>query len=216
VDPSSPRTPRVALPFGVGTPEDKRQPYRAALRQAGIEPVEPADTLDGFDGLLLAGGSDVDPALYSQQPSPETQPSDPVRDRLELALLRQALDRDLPVLGICRGLQLANVALGGALRQHVEGHNHRKVRDAHPVTIAPGTRLAGILGPGEYLVNSRHHQCADAAAAGLTVAALAPDGVIEALELPQQRFFLAVQWHPEARIDGPDARLFAAFRAAMA
>jgi len=139
-----------------------------------------------------------------------------VRDALESALLREAMERDLPVLAICRGLQLFNAALGGTLEQHIEGHNFRKLRDAHPIAIVPGTRLERILGLDQYVVNSRHHQCAAAVAAGLVVAARAPDGVVEALEAPEKSFVLAVQWHPEARMDGADARLLAAFRDAVA
>ncbi|MGD0497436.1 MAG: gamma-glutamyl-gamma-aminobutyrate hydrolase family protein [Bryobacteraceae bacterium] len=203
---------RVALPFGVSTPEEKRDPYRKALAAVGIEPVEGVVTLAGLAGLCLAGGADVDPALYGAPRHPRTEEPDRDRDRIETALLREALDRDLPVLAICRGLQLFNVALGGALTQHIEGHNQRKLRDAHPIAIVSGSRLEAILETTDYVVNSRHHQCAGRVARGLLVAATAPDGVVEALELPGKRFVLAVQWHPEARIDGPDAALFRAFR----
>jgi len=206
---------RVALPFGAGTPEEKRGHYRDALRQAGIEPVEGVADLAGLDGLLLAGGTDVDPALYGAAPEVDTEDPDRVRDRLEGALLDEALGRDLPVLAICRGLQFLNVHLGGTLRQHIEDHKKPKVRDAHTVKIAPGSRLHTILEAQEYVVNSRHHQSADRVGQGLAVTATAPGGVIEALELPARRFVLAVQWHPEARTDGPDARLFDAFRKAM-
>lgn len=206
---------KVALPFGVSTPEAKREPYRSALIAVGIEPLENAATLDGADGLCLAGGADVDPALYGEPRQPETEPPDRDRDRIESALLRDALDRDLPVLAICRGLQLLNVARGGTLLQHIEGHSLRKVRDAHTVEIAAGSRLEAILGTREYTVNSRHHQSAGRVAPGLLVTAMAPGNVIEGLEMPDRRFVVAVQWHPEARADGPDAQLFAAFRAAL-
>ncbi len=205
---------RVALPFGIGTPEEKRANYRSALRQAGIEPVENAANLAGMGGLLLAGGTDVDPALYGAAREAQTDQPDPVRDSLEAALLDEALGRDLPVLGICRGLQFLNVRLGGTLSQHIGGHKCPKQRDVHPVTIAPASLLHAILETQEYVVNSRHHQGADRVGKGLVVTATAPDGVIEALELPGKRFVLAVQWHPEARTDGPDARLFDAFRKA--
>ena len=206
---------KVALPFGVSTPEAKREPYRAALRAAGLEPVDCATSLDGLAGLCLAGGADVDPALYDQTPHPETEEPDRERDRIECALLREALERDLPVLAICRGLQLLNVAMGGSLRQHIEGHDRRKIPVAHAVAIAPGSRVAEILGPGEYAVNSRHHQCAGRVADRLLVTAAAPDGVIEALEMPGKGFVLAVQWHPEARPRSRDAALFHAFRIAV-
>ncbi len=180
-----------------------------------MEPVENVATLDGLDGLLLAGGSDVDPARYGVTRGSRTGPPDSERDRLEAALVAEALERDLPVLAICRGLQLLNVALGGTLVQHVEGHQLPDGEAGHPVAIVPGSRLQEILGVEEYSVNSRHHQCADRLAGGLEVAARAPDGVIEALELPGKSFVLAVQWHPEDRAAGLDGRLFEAFRDAM-
>lgn len=206
---------KAALPFGVSSPEAKREAYRSALIAVGIEPVENVATLEGVDGLCLAGGADVDPALYGQARLPVTELPDADRDRLESAMLRDALDRDLPVLAICRGLQLLNAALGGTLKQHIEGHNHRKLRDAHEIRIAPGSRLERILGTSAYVVNSRHHQAAGEIAPGLLLAATAPDGVVEALEVPGKRFALAVQWHPEARMDGEDAKIFQAFREAM-
>ena len=203
---------RVALPFGSGTPEGKRSPYRQALDAVGIQPVENATTLAGLDGLLLAGGSDIDPAIYGAPRQPETGELDPDRDSLETILLREALERDLPVLAICRGLQLLNVVLGGTLVQHIEGHRYPEQQDVHPITIASHSRLRSILGVDEFVVNSRHHQCLDRVATGLVVVARAPDNVVEALEFPGKRFVLAVQWHPENRTGGPDARLFEAFR----
>jgi len=211
-----PRVIQVALPFGIGTPENKRGSYRDALTGVGIQPVEGVATLDGLAGLVLAGGTDVDPALYGAAPQPETDAPDRVRDRLEMGLIREALDRDLPVLAICRGQQILNVALGGTLLQHIEGHKCPKQREVHPVSITPGSRLKAILTADEYTVNSRHHQCVDKTGTGLEIAARTPAGVIEALEMPGRRFVLAVQWHPEARTDGPDARIFEAFRDALA
>jgi len=204
----------VALPFG-STPESKRIRYRDALGLAGIQAVEGVATVAGLDGLLLAGGTDVDPALYGAPRHPETAEPDRDRDRHETALLREALERDLPVLAICRGLQLLNVAQGGTLVQHIEGHKYPRQQEVHPVRIAPGSRLKSILEAGELVVNSRHHQSVDRVASGLVVVARAPDNVVEALELPGKRFVLAVQWHPEERTSGPDARLFEAFRDAM-
>jgi gamma-glutamyl-gamma-aminobutyrate hydrolase PuuD len=207
---------RVALPFGIGTPESKRDSYRNALSAVDIQPVENVTSLAGLAGLLLAGGADVDPAMYGEARQPGTDEPDQARDRLESALLREALDRDLPVFAICRGLQLVNAVLGGTLVQHIDGHKCPKQRDVHPVNIAAGSMLESILGRNGYIVNSRHHQCAGKVASELVVAATSPeDGVVEALELPGKRFVLAVQWHPEARMDGPDAKLFAAFRTAM-
>jgi gamma-glutamyl-gamma-aminobutyrate hydrolase PuuD len=206
---------KVALPFGIKTPESKKHAYRNALRDAGIEPVENVTRLGDLAGLLLAGGSDIAPDRYGALPQPETGEPDGARDQLEIALVREALARDLPVLAICRGLQLLNVALEGTLVQHIDGHKCPDLRDAHPIAIAPASRLASILETHDYWVNSRHHQAADKLASGAVVTATAPDGIVEALELPDKRFVVAVQWHPEARTDGPDARLFRAFREAM-
>jgi putative glutamine amidotransferase len=209
------RSIRVALPFGNGTPESKRAPYRSALKAASIELDENATTVDGLDGLLLAGGSDIDPALYGAPRDARTGQADHDRDSLEYTLLRQALNRDLPVLAICRGMQLLNAFLGGTLIQHIEGHRCPRQQAAHEITIASPSRLESILGADVYVVNSRHHQCVDRVASELAVVARAPDNVPEALELPGDRFVLAVQWHPEDRTDRPDFKLFEAFRDAM-
>ena len=205
---------RVAVPFG-RTPEKKRDPYRKALEGVGVQAVEGAMTLEGLDGLLLAGGSDVDAALYGAVRDPQAGEPDRERDRVETALLREALDRDLPVLAICRGVQLLNVAHGGTLVQHIEGHKCPDQRDVHTVAVASGSRLRSILGVDELAVNSRHHQCVERVGAGLVVVATAADGVVEALELAAKRFVVGVQWHPEDRVDGIDVRLFEAFREAM-
>jgi putative glutamine amidotransferase len=205
---------RAALPFGIGTPESKRDNYRNALRQAGIEPVENISDLSQVNVLMLAGGNDIDPQLYGASREPETEDPDGARDQLEIALLREAVARDLPVLAICRGLQLLNVAMGGTLIQHIDGHTCPKQREAHPIRIAPGSRLAAIMDARDYIVNSRHHQAAGTVAPGVAITATSPDGVIEGLELPEKRFVVAVQWHPEARTDGPDAKLFEALREA--
>ena len=203
---------RIALPFG-NTPENKRGPYREALRTHGIEAVEDAPTLDSLHGLVLAGGTDVDPALYHAARDTRTQLPDGARDAVELKLLREALDRDLPVLAICRGMQLLNVACGGTLVQHIDGHK-ADARDAHTVTIEPGSRLHGILGSREYLVNSRHHQSVERLGEKLVVSARAP-AIVEAVEMPANTFVLGVQWHPEDRVDGRDRELFRAFAAAL-
>ncbi len=205
---------RVALPFG-RTPETKRIAYRKALGGVGIRAVEDAVTLEGLDGLMLAGGTDVDPALYGAERQPETGDPDRDRDGIEIRLVQEAVARDIPVLAICRGLQVLNVVQGGSLVQQIEGHKCPELSDAHAIRIEGGSRLQSILGRGELLVNSRHHQCVDRVANGLAVVARAEDGVIEALEMPGKRFVLAVQWHPEDRADGPDEKLFAAFRGAI-
>ena len=180
-----------------------------------MEPDENATTVDGLDGLLLAGGSDIDPALYGAPRDPRSERADHARDSLESTLLRQALNGGLPVLAICRGMQFLNAFLGGTLVQHIEGHLCPRLQTAHQVRITPQSRLETILGADDYAVNSRHHQCVDRVASELVVVARAPDDVPEALELPGDRFVLAVQWHPEDRTDGPDGKLFDAFRDAL-
>ncbi|MEV4661475.1 gamma-glutamyl-gamma-aminobutyrate hydrolase family protein [Micromonospora echinofusca] len=170
-----------------------------------------ADVLRMLDGLLLAGGADVDPARYGQLPAPRTE-SRPGRDAGELALLTAALDTDLPVLGVCRGMQLLAVAAGGSLHQHlpdVVGHDlHRPapgVYGGHGVRFAPGSLAATVLA-GVVRVNSYHHQ-AVADPGRLTATGWSDDGVVEAIEDPHRPFLLGVQWHPE---NEPDPRPIAA------
>jgi putative glutamine amidotransferase len=174
--------------------------------------------LDRLDGLVITGGYDLDPASYGQQPHPTTDQPRTTRDAWEFALLRGALDRGLPVLGVCRGAQVLNVAFGGTLHQHlpdVLGHGgHRAgnaVFTALPVRTVPGTRLAALLGE---TVEARcyHHQAVAEVGPGLVVSAWDADGVVEALEAPGDNFVLAVQWHPEQYLD--DLRLFHAIVAA--
>ncbi|HTS47941.1 MAG TPA: gamma-glutamyl-gamma-aminobutyrate hydrolase family protein [Bryobacteraceae bacterium] len=205
--------------------ESKLGPYERALREAGIEPVRiPLDTpppVESLDGLVLAGGTDINPARYGQQPAPETDQPDDQRDEVETRLLEGALAQGIPVLAICRGMQLFNVVHGGTLIQHLPAGGAHQVKQpdavAHNVRVARGTRLAAILGEGDHGVNSRHHQAVDRPGRGLIVAAIAPDGVIEALERPGDSFAVAVEWHPEDRIfaSAGDRKLFEAFAAAL-
>jgi gamma-glutamyl-gamma-aminobutyrate hydrolase PuuD len=192
--------------------------YVRAVERAGGRPllVPPAaegveETLDALDGVIFSGGSDLDPDLYGQEPHPETFGVVAERDRAELALLEGALARDMPVLAICRGSQVLNIAHGGDLVQHLpdvvgdEKHKHTPGTFAdHAVTVEHGTRLAGLLG-NRVPVKSHHHQGVGRVGEGLHVAALAEDGTIEAVEDPSRRFVVGVLWHPEA---GDDARLF--------
>jgi putative glutamine amidotransferase len=181
------------------------------------QPVDPdiaARVLDGLDGLLIAGGKDVDPAAYGQQPHPATDEPGTQRDAWEFTLLDAALKRGLPVLGICRGAQVLNVALGGTLHQHLPdiiGHSGHRAGNAVfstvPVSTVPDTRLAGLLGESVE-VKCYHHQAIAEVGKGLIISAWDADGVIEALELPGDAFVLAVQWHPEESLD--DLRLFSA------
>jgi putative glutamine amidotransferase len=203
---------RVALMFGDPA---KLPPYEAALRLASAEPVLNPENIEDIEGLVLAGGTDVNPLRYGAEPHPKTEPPDDNRDERELRLLQEALQRNIPVLAICRGMQLFNVAHGGTLIQHLEGNTHvqRGVPDAHKIAIEPASTLAAIIAQPEYPVNSRHHQAVDRIGSGLRVAARSSDGVIEALENASCQFALAVQWHPEDRCathDG-DRYLFEAF-----
>jgi putative glutamine amidotransferase len=200
--------------------------YVRAVEAAGGRPllVPPSErgsveTVAALDGLVLSGGPDLDPGLYGAEPHPETREVRPLRDRAEMALLAAALERDLPVLAICRGSQLVNVALGGDLVQHVPelvGHDGHKERPGafseHPVETLPGTRLRALLGE-RLQVKSHHHQGYRRLGRGLRAAARAPDGTIEALEDPARRFLVGVLWHPEA---GQDLALFEALVAEAA
>lgn len=209
--------------------------YLAAVRAAGAIPVAIPSSLDPaaataalarLDGLLLSGGCDVDPAAWGGEPHPALGAVDPIRDAAELALARAAIEADRPVLGICRGLQVLNVARGGDLIQDLpsarrpDAVQHQVDSFAegpgHSVAVRPGTRLFSILGTERLRVNSTHHQAAGRAGDGVVVSARAPDGVVEALELPDLRFVLGVQWHPErtAAFDEHSQLLFAAFAAA--
>ena len=202
--------------------EDKAVPYLDAMRAAGLEPVciTPGNPigLDGLDGLILSGGADVNPALYGQAPHPKTQSPDDARDAMESKLLLDALGRDMPVLAICRGMQLFNVVHGGTLIQHLDTADVHAPKTEHPIAIDGGTRLCAITAADGKPVNSRHHQGVDQPGQGLIVTARAPDGTIEALERPDRRFAVAVQWHPEDRIlgDPADLRLFQALGEAIA
>ncbi|MDQ2911619.1 MAG: gamma-glutamyl-gamma-aminobutyrate hydrolase family protein [Actinomycetota bacterium] len=194
--------------------------YVRAVERAGgrallVPPSEDAveETLDALDGLLFSGGSDLDPETYGQEAHPETKGVVPERDRGELALLQAALARDMPVLAVCRGSQVLNVALGGDLVQHLpevvgdEKHKHTPGEFAdHDVTVEPETRLGSLLGD-RAPVKSHHHQGFGRLGEGLREAARADDGTLEALEDPSRRFALGVLWHPEA---GEDMRLFEA------
>jgi putative glutamine amidotransferase len=176
-----------------------------------------ADVLDVLDALVVVGGVDIDPTRYGAQRHPATDPARADRDAGELLLVHGAFDRDLPLLGICRGAQIMAVAAGGTLVQHLPdlvGHDgHREVLGAyswHTARPAPGSRLASIVGDADVKVNAHHHQAVDDPGT-LTACAWAEDGVIEAVEDPTRRFAIGVQWHPEF-LD--DQRLFTALVAA--
>lgn len=199
------------------------QRYVDAVHAAGGRAVVLPPFPDGadavvaaVDGLILAGGPDIDPKLYRAQPDPQLGTLRPDRDDGELALLTAATAADLPVLGVCRGMQLMCVAAGGSLIQHLPGligsDVHRPVPGQyaeHPIQTVPGSRLAGVLGP-TLTVPSSHHQGIEDAGA-LTVSAHAGDGIVEGVERPAARFALGVLWHPEV---SSDLRLFEALVAA--
>jgi gamma-glutamyl-gamma-aminobutyrate hydrolase PuuD len=169
--------------------------------------------LERVDGVVLSGGPDIHPCLYGQEEHAELGPTDLGLDRFELCFVRRALERDLPLLGICRGAELLNVARGGTLIQHVEGH--RQTEEAriptHDVRVEEGSRLAEALSCTTAGVNSFHHQAVARLGRGLKPVAWSPDGVVEAVEATGRRFCVGVQWHPE---EGVDHRLFAAHVAA--
>ncbi|MEU6283545.1 gamma-glutamyl-gamma-aminobutyrate hydrolase family protein [Streptomyces sp. NPDC047028] len=185
--------------------------YPRMVRRAGglaamlppDDPAHAAATVARLDGLVIAGGPDVDPACYRAERSPRTGPPARERDAWELALLRAALETGVPLLGVCRGMQLLNVACGGTLVQHLEGHAEVVgVFGGHAVKPVPGTLYAGAV-PEETVVPTYHHQAVERLGTGLVPAAHAADGTIEAIELPSARgWVLGVQWHPEMGDDG--------------
>jgi len=206
----------------------KLAPYVAAVQAAGLDAVpayvaEPV-SLETVDGLLLMGGTDVNPLRYGATAQPETDEPDDTRDQRELDLIASALEKDLPVLAICRGLQILNVSLGGTLVQHVASPAHHDVDTvnkgavAHEVLIEPDSLLAQIAGVRRWQVNSRHHQAVDRVGSSLRVVARdAEDGTVEGVENPAKRFVLGVQWHPEDQlIEMPEQlKLFQRFADAL-
>ena len=205
--------------------------YAQGLEAAGAAPVmlslsTDADVLRqyaaAFDGFLFPGGQDLPPSLYGQAPSDKLGPTVPQRDAMEEKFFPLALATGKPMLGICRGIQLFNVMLGGTLVQAIPSlrpsdiqHHETEPYDkiAHLVDVVPGTPLFEAVGVSQMTVNSYHHQCVDTLGQGLRVAATAPDGVIESVYLPEHKFALAVQWHPEfSRLSDENSRkIFQAF-----
>jgi len=226
---------RIALTLERDASKREENDYVAALIGAGFRPEEivilppGAPVGEDFDGVVIGGGGDVDPVRYGGTPRGDANLEvDPARDETDFALFERARRSATPTLGICRGLQVVNVALGGTLIQdlpterpsalpHQSGEASReKTRLDHPVRLAPGTRLSQIAAGQDLPVNSRHHQAIDRPAPPLTVSAVAPDGVIEGVELGEP-WLVAVQWHPEnlAAVDGPSRRIFEEFARAV-
>ena len=199
--------------------------YVSAVQRAGALPLlippgtgHAEEYLELVDGLILTGGGDIDPAHYGGAQHETLYNVDTDRDRLELALAHEVVKRSVPTLGVCRGAQIVNVALGGTLIEHLpaeigETVLHRKPSrepTPHPVRVKPGSRLASIVGIQELHPQSWHHQAIRSAAAGLEIVAHAPDGTIEAVEMIKHPWLIAVQWHPEltASEDATQQRLF--------
>ena len=200
--------------------------YVKAVRKAGgipvllplVEPDDAGASVTRVDGVILTGGFDVDPSSYGQPPHPETGPVDPVRDGLEMAVARATVEADLPMLAICRGIQVLNVALGGTLVQHIDKHSDldRYNEVVHPVSIEPGSVLSSWLGEADRLdVNTLHHQAIDSVAPGCRAVAWADDGTVEGIEVEGAHSAVGVQWHPELLRHLPHhLRLFQALVAA--
>jgi putative glutamine amidotransferase len=247
---SAPRTPRIGLTCSTTRGDDGKAPPRFGTPEAYVRCVEEAGGLavllptgdastadaylDVVDGLLLIGGVDVEPSLYGAHRHPRLEEVDAARDRFEIALARAAVARGVPTFGICRGIQVLNVAMGGTLHQDLPSEvgsavDHRPTgprgdpraesRPAHAVDVVAGSRLHGILGARRLEVNSIHHQAVARCASGLRVVATSSDGVVEGAEGVDGdgAFLVAVQWHPERMRDDPATkRLFAAFVGAAA
>jgi gamma-glutamyl-gamma-aminobutyrate hydrolase PuuD len=216
---------RVLIPY---RNEKRVQPYAEAARASGMDPVtasvENKLSLDGFAGLLLMGGTDVNPARFGASPLPQTDEPDNQRDEAELALIEEAMKRDLAIFGICRGLQILNVYHGGTLVQHLDSsarHDPEKEDHsgpAHGVAFTPNSKLAQIAASPTWQVNSRHHQAVLQLGQNLQISARdLEDGTVEGIERPDKRFVLAVQWHPEdqTKRHPEQLRLFESFAAAL-
>lgn len=217
----------IAMPRMSTDPEPTvaQSKYIESLARAGagmrwIELSDPEQAVQDAltcDGLLLPGGGDMDPKFYGQERIPACGEPNLLRDAAEPLLLRAFLAADKPVLGICRGIQVMNAVLGGDLYQDIKPFEHLPHNDhwakVHTVTVRRGTLLSRILGQDTVLVNSQHHQAVDRVAPGFTLAALSEDGIVEAIEKPDARFCLGVQWHPEWLSDADPAMqgLFDAF-----
>lgn len=217
----------IAMPRMSTDPEPTvaQSKYIESLARAGagmrwVELSDPEQAVQDAltcDGLLLPGGGDMDPKFYGQARIPACGEPNLLRDAAEPLLLRAFLAADKPVLGICRGIQVMNAALGGDLYQDIKPFEHLPHNDhwakVHTVTVRRGTLLSRILGQDTVLVNSQHHQAVDRVAPGFTLAALSEDGIVEAIEKPDARFCLGVQWHPEWLSDADPAMqgLFDAF-----
>ena len=222
---------RETVSFGIWTMPADLMPYgyTEAIQEAGgravllaLDPTDvdhPAEALHGLDGLIIPGGNDLDPAQYGADAHPALGPTMDLLDEVQLALTKAAIAADLPLLGICRGMQVLNVASGGTLHQHLpdildRSEEHRRIpgslgpENEHDVDLEPGSVAAGAIGGTRAVTRSHHHQAVDRVGQGLAVTGrAADDGLIEAIESTTNSFCLGVQWHPEA---DPDATVIAA------
>jgi putative glutamine amidotransferase len=209
--------PIIGVTGGELTPERQTAQHaiRSALHAAGCVPIllrpsEGSGALARVHGLVLPGGGDLDPRRYGEEPTVEPRDPDPEREELEIELAREAVSRGTPVLGVCLGLQVLTVALGGTLHQHVDGHDGEP--KTHEVRLDPASRLARIVGATSLTTNSSHHQAPKALPPLLQQVGRTPDGVIEAVEGPG--FTVGVGWHPETTQDPPNRRILEALVAA--
>ena len=225
--------PRIGVTRWEDIPGERIEDYWERVEEAGGQAVDLRGidvSIASLDGLILTGGLDIDPKRYGEEPQERTKIAERARDDYEVKMLRAALDADLPVLAICRGSQLLNVAMGGRLLQNVETSNHRADYKSegypsrwHSVGLEAGSRLRELYASDEITVNSRHHRGVfpNMVAPGLTAVALSPDGVVEATESIAHRWVTGVQWHPErTEVEHPrflreQRSLFLAFVAAV-
>ena len=223
--------PRIGVSGWDAIGGERSQLYCDSVFATGLDPVllsKPGQSINNCAGLILIGGVDVDPSLYGEEPGPHTQKPDTARDTFELVLLEEAMERDLPILAICRGFQLLNVRLGGSLLQHIDGWAHATKQDEAKTSSDHQVKFSGILrqilGVTEVVVNSRHHQglTEDRLAPGLETLAVSSDGLIEAACERNHRWLIGVQWHPERSephlpgFDSQSRRLFESFGQAIA
>jgi putative glutamine amidotransferase len=222
---------RVGVSRWEEPPGETIERYWRRLREAGLDPIDlsgPASDLDGCTGLVLTGGLDIDPSRYGEARSERVLNTDPARDEFEVGLLAAELAADLPVLAICRGHQVLNVALGGSLLQHVSGHAADYHTEGYPsrsheVTLLGSGVLRDALGADRVVVNSRHHQAVtpERLAPGLETLAVTDDGLVEAVRSERHSWVIGVQWHPEREepqlpgFAAASARLFTAFATAV-
>ena len=202
------RDDSVALPATYLRALHRASGQEGILGPQRMDPDEIAAVLDRFDGLLLIGGGDIDPKHYGEDPMPECYGIDTEADLFEMQLVRAAIHRGMPVLAICRGFQVLNVAMGGTLDQHITGreglvgHGIPGVRpELHEVRLEPGTWTSKAMGTEQAAVSSSHHQAVATVGEGLVVSGRAPDGIVEAMEHPDGSWVVAVQWHPERRAE---------------